>query len=254
MEKAELIERLKGYEWKDIEFKEASHHLPKSAYETVSAFANTEGGWLVFGVRDGAGGFEIVGVLEIDKVQNDFLSVLRSGQKLNRVIAVDGRLLRDNGKVLLVFHIPEARRQDKPIYLERDVRKSYFRRGAGDERCTEAEIERLLRDAVDERHDGGTVDLDPSAVSKTGPFAGTGGSSKTGTPDTTRRIRTWSSCTTGALWSKPAAGRRRPALRSSSSVRRLRYTKCCPAPWWTGSGDGETGLRSWPKSVGSTGW
>ena len=42
-----------------------------------------------------------------------------------------------------------------------DIRRSFIGRGAGDERCTEAEIERLLRDAADERHDGGTVDLDP---------------------------------------------------------------------------------------------
>ena len=85
MTKTELIERLKGYEWNDIEFKKAQRGVPDSAYETVSAFCNTEGGWLVFGVRDDAGGFEIVGVLDVDKVQNDFLSVLRSGQKLNRV-------------------------------------------------------------------------------------------------------------------------------------------------------------------------
>ena len=161
MEKTKLIERLKGYEWNDVEFKKAQKGVPDSAYETVSAFSNTEGGWLVFGIRDGAGGYEIVGVLEVDKVQNDFLSVLRSGQKLNRVIAVDERLIEDDDKTLLVFHIPEARRQDKPIYLGSDIRKSYIRRGAGDERCTEAEIERLLRDAADERHDGGTLDLDP---------------------------------------------------------------------------------------------
>ena len=161
MEKAELIERLRGYEWNDIEFKEARRDVPKSVYETVSAFANTEGGWLVFGIRDSADGYEVVGVLEVDKVQNDFLSVLRSGQKLNRVIAVAERLIEDDGKALLVFHIPEARRQDKPVYLDRDIRRSFIRRGAGDERCTETEIERLLRDAADERHDGGTVDLDP---------------------------------------------------------------------------------------------
>ena len=161
MEKAELIERLKGYEWNDIEFKEARHTVPRNAYETVSAFSNTEGGWLVFGIRDGAGGFEIVGVLDVDRVQNDFLSVLRSGQKLNRVIAVNERLIEDDGKVLLVFHIPEAQRRDKPIYLRGDIRKSYIRRGAGDERCTEAEIERLLRDAADERYDGEIMDLDP---------------------------------------------------------------------------------------------
>ena len=161
MEKAELIERLKGYEWNDVEFKRAQRGVPESAYETVSAFSNTEGGWLVFGIRDSVGGYEIVGVLEVDKVQNDFLSVLRSGQKLNRVIAVDERLIEAEGKALLIFHVPEARRQDKPIYLDRDIRRSFIRRGAGDERCTHTEIERLLRDAADERHDGGIIDLDP---------------------------------------------------------------------------------------------
>ena len=89
MEKAELIERIEGYEWNDIEFKRAQRCVPDTAYETVSAFSNTEGGWFVFGIRDGAAGYETVDVLEVDKVQNDFLSVLRSGQKLNRVIAVD---------------------------------------------------------------------------------------------------------------------------------------------------------------------
>ena len=161
MEKEKLIERLKGYEWTDVEFKEARRAVPKNAYESVSAFSNTEGGWLVFGVRDGAGGFEIVGVLEVDKVQNDFLGALRSGQKLNRVIAVNERLIEEDGKALLVFHIPEARRQDKPVYLNGDIRRSFLRRGAGDERCTQAEIERLLRDATDERYDGEAIDLDP---------------------------------------------------------------------------------------------
>ena len=161
MEKADLIKSLKGREWNDVEFKKAQRGVPDSAYETVSSFSNTEGGWLVFGIREGATGYEIVGVLEVDKVQNDFFSVLRSGQKLNRVVAVNERLIEDDGKALLVFHVPEARRQDKPIYLGGDIRKSFIRQGAGDERCTEAEIERFLRDAADERYDGGTVDLDP---------------------------------------------------------------------------------------------
>ena len=161
MERDEIIERLKGYEWNDVEFKKAQRGVPEAALETVSAFSNTEGGWLIFGVQDSAGSFEIVGVLEVDKVQNDFLSVLRSGQKLNRVIAVNERLIEEEGKALLVFRIPEARRQEKPIYLKGDIRKSFIRRGAGDEQCTPAEIERLLRDAADEHHDTETIGLDP---------------------------------------------------------------------------------------------
>lgn len=162
MDREELIERLEGYEWNGVEFKAAQRGVPQTAYETVSAFANTAGGWLVFGVRDAAAGFEIVGVLEVDKVQNDFLSALRTGDKLNRVIESREDLIEEEGKVLLVFHIPEARRQDKPVYLKRDIWRSFIRRGAGDERCTPTEIERMLRDAADERHDSEPLDLDPA--------------------------------------------------------------------------------------------
>ena len=161
MGRAELLDRLRGYEWNDVEFKRAQRGVPKSAYETVSAFSNTEGGWLVFGVGDGAHGFELVGVLDVDRVQNDFLSVLRSGEKLNRVIGAKEQLVEEGGKALLVFEIPEARKHDKPVYVDGDIRRSFIRRGAGDERCTQDEIERMLRDASDERYDGEVVDLDP---------------------------------------------------------------------------------------------
>ena len=154
MTRDDLIERLRKYEWSDVEFKEARTAAPRSAYETVSAFANTAGGWLVFGVRESGGTLEIVGVLHVDKVQNEFLSTLRSGQKINRQIGVDEDLIEADGKTLLVFYVPESPRGHKPVYLDGDIRRSFIRRGAGDERCTPAEIERFLRDAAADRYDG----------------------------------------------------------------------------------------------------
>ena len=154
MTRDELVERLRKYEWSDVEFKEARTAAPRAAYETVSAFANTAGGWLVFGVRDHGGTLEIVGVVQVDKVQNEFLSTLRSGQKINRSIGVREDLIETDGKTLLVFYVPESPRGDKPVYLDGDIRRSFIRRGAGDERCTPAEIERFLRDAAADRYDG----------------------------------------------------------------------------------------------------
>jgi ATP-dependent DNA helicase RecG len=163
MTKDELIERLARYEWRDVEFKEARRAVPRNAYESVSAFANTEGGWLVFGVRDHGGSFEIVGVLEVDRVQNDFLSTIRSG-KLNRVPAVAEEAIEHDGSTLLVFHVPESPRQEKPVYLDGDIRRTFIRRGATDQRCTPEEIERFLRDASGERYDGQAIaDLDAEA-------------------------------------------------------------------------------------------
>lgn len=161
MNQYELIARLNKCEWNDVEFKKAQRGIPDAAYESVSAFANTAGGYLVFGIEDNQGSFEIVGVIEVDKVQNDFLSCLRAGGKLNRLISVQESAMEHDGKTLLVFHVAEARRKDKPIYLNGDIRKSYIRRGGGDERCTGPEIERFLRDAADTIYDSETMaDLD----------------------------------------------------------------------------------------------
>lgn len=44
MTKEELRQRLNDIEWNDFEVKEASGGLPKSMWETVSAFSNTAGG------------------------------------------------------------------------------------------------------------------------------------------------------------------------------------------------------------------
>ena len=74
MTKEKLIKLLKAHEWNDVEFKEARREVPKSAYETVSAFANANGGWIVFGVTLVKDDYQPVGVELVDKVQNDFLS------------------------------------------------------------------------------------------------------------------------------------------------------------------------------------
>ena len=50
MTKSELIEKLEDIEWEDFEVKEAKSEIPKSSWETVSAFSNTAGGWMIFGV------------------------------------------------------------------------------------------------------------------------------------------------------------------------------------------------------------
>ena len=171
MDRDELVNRLTRYEWSDVEFKEARTAAPKAAYETVSAFANTAGGWLVFGVRDRGGAFEVVGVVEVNKVQGEFLSTLRSGGKVSRTVSVAEDLVETDGKTLLVFHVPESPRHEKPVYLDGDLRRSFIRRGGCDERCTPEEIGRFLRDAARDRYDDQPLDgldagefFDPDSV------------------------------------------------------------------------------------------
>ena len=154
MTQDELIELLKAHEWRDVEFKEAQHAVPRNAYETVSAFANTDGGHLVFGVRKSGQDFKVVGVLDVDKVQNDFLTTLRDRRKLSVIVDVREDLQKYEGSDLLIFFVPEVHRSDKPVYLNGTIAQSYIRRGASDVRCSAGEVNRFLTDAASERYDG----------------------------------------------------------------------------------------------------
>ena len=159
MDQDTLMNLLHAHEWRDVEFKEAQRNVPKNAYETVSAFANTDGGHLVFGVRKDGKQVEIVGVLDVDKVQGDFLTTLRQPDKVSVTVEVEEKLLKHDDADLLLFYVPEAHRSEKPVYLNGDIRRAFVRSGASDIRCSENERNRFLMDAATERYDGQPLDF-----------------------------------------------------------------------------------------------
>ena len=157
MTREELLKRLSLYEWNDFEVKKAQEGVPQDAYKTVSAFANTRGGWLVFGVRQADGAFEVLGVIDVDKVQNDFITTLRATSKFNAPLDVKETALEMDGRHVLVFYVPEVPRQQKPIYLNGKLGDSYRRIGGCDVQCTNADITALLREASNEPFDGEVI-------------------------------------------------------------------------------------------------
>lgn len=164
MTQDELMELLHSHEWRDVEFKEAQRDVPRNAYETVSAFANTDGGHLVFGVRQSGQDVEIVGVLDVDKVQGDFLTALRQPEKISADVNIQEELCQHEGSDLLIFYVPEAHRSKKPVFLNRDIRRAFVRRGGSDVRCSDNERDRFLLDAAVERYDGQPVEFDLSTA------------------------------------------------------------------------------------------
>ena len=159
MTQDELIELLNAHEWRDVEFKEAQRAVPRNAYETVSAFANTEGGHLVFGVKKSGRDMEVVGVLDIDKVQNEFLTTLRQPDKISMVVDVREGLYKYDDSDLLIFYVPEVHRSHKPVFLNGDIRRSFVRIGGSNIRCSDNERNRFLMDAAAVRYDGQSVDF-----------------------------------------------------------------------------------------------
>jgi len=59
----------------DIEFKSAAGGFPKSFWETYSSFANTNGGTIIFGIKEKDGDlfFDGLTLEQIKKYKRDFL-------------------------------------------------------------------------------------------------------------------------------------------------------------------------------------
>ena len=143
MTKEELINKLTDLEWEDFEVKEAKEDIPKSAWETVSAFSNSSGGWLIFGVKQIGQTFESYGVKNPEKIEQDFLAILRSGQKFNVPINPTCSKYTIDGNSILAFYIPVSK--NKPVYFNSQS-NTFIRRGSADQKATKEEIDSLYRD------------------------------------------------------------------------------------------------------------
>jgi len=150
--KKELIKKLKQDEWVNFEVKKAKNAVPKSSWETVSAFANTCGGYIVFGVEEIDNRFVITGISKPEKIHNDFITTLRS-EKFNTAFSAVASKKCIEGKTVLIFYIPEMPRQAKPIYYGGDIRNTFVRFGETDQRATKKEIEKFLRQASESSSD-----------------------------------------------------------------------------------------------------
>lgn len=143
MTKEELLQRLSDIEWDDFEVKEAQTKLPENVWETVSAFSNTSGGWVVFGIKQRGKRFEVQGVENGEKTESDFLNILRNGQKFNTKIFPKCKKYDIDGKLVLAFFVESSKK--KPVYFNNPI-NSFVRSGSGDRRADESEVAAMFRD------------------------------------------------------------------------------------------------------------
>jgi predicted HTH transcriptional regulator len=125
--------------------KKVSDKLPKTIWETVSAFSNSSGGWIVLGVSQQGKKFEPTGVANPEKIEQDFTTVLRSKSKFNVLITPKSKKYDINGLTVLAFYIPAS--AQKPVYFG-SLTNTFIRTASGDQRASESEINAMLRDQL----------------------------------------------------------------------------------------------------------
>ena len=134
-----------------IEAKKSLGGLPKSIWETYSAFANTLGGIILLGVEEHADqSLHPVDLPDPDKLIKDFWDVINDHNKVSVNILSDKDVTVEHadGKCIVAIRVPRAQRGDKPIFIDGNpLSGSYRRNGEGDYRCTKEEVRAMMRDA-----------------------------------------------------------------------------------------------------------
>lgn len=168
-----LVDRLESQESLDLEFKAAQGGLPKSLWETVSAFANTNGGWIVLGVDSSEHPARLIGVPNAEQRLEEFYSLLHDPQKISYVVCGPNDALVEDvgGNKVIVIRVPAAPLKERPVYINNHPFRGTFVRGhSGDFHCNENDVKRMMREASDTTADStvldylGFEDLDPEAI------------------------------------------------------------------------------------------
>lgn len=148
--------------------------LPRSLWETYSAFANTDGGTIVLGVvEDDEKGMVIEGVPDVQGTLNGLWNGLNNTEKVSANLLTDSDVVVTDvdGKELIVIRVPRADRKDRPLFINGNTRNSFRRNGEGDYRCTPDEIDSMITDSMSGPTDrvpvntSGISDFDPGTVS-----------------------------------------------------------------------------------------
>lgn len=142
---------LKFVESENVELKKAKNEVPKSFWETYSAFANTDGGLVIFGVDEI--NQEVVGVADPLKIRDDLFNQLNNPQKVSyNVMSNDDIkiITLDDGKQIVLINIPEAPYNQKPIYIGNKKDLSYERLGEGDRLLTPEKYKALVVGSFEE--------------------------------------------------------------------------------------------------------
>lgn len=133
-----------------FETKEARADIPRDAWDTYSAFANTDGGTIVLGLKECEEGLRIEGVSDAEGKIRNIWNLLNNREfvSVNLLSNSDLRVMDCDGRKLIIMDVPRADRMDRPVYTHNNPRNAFRRNGDGDYKCTMDEITAMMVDST----------------------------------------------------------------------------------------------------------
>lgn len=113
-----------------IEAKKALGGLPKSIWETYSAFANTYGGIILLGVEEMPDkSFHAIDLPDPDKLIKEFWNIANNPNKtsVNVLSSKDVFVQEIEGNHIVVINVPRAERSYRPVYVDGNPLCTYRR-------------------------------------------------------------------------------------------------------------------------------
>ncbi|WP_155158398.1 RNA-binding domain-containing protein, partial [Sansalvadorimonas verongulae] len=132
--------------------------LPRDFWPTYSAFANTQGGDVLLGVKENSDHtFEIVGVSNPVKVIDELWNGANNPQQVS-INLLQEKYVKEieiEGVTLIHIHIPRATRRQRPVYLKNNpITGTYRRLNSSDTHEDRENIQRMMAEAGENSRDG----------------------------------------------------------------------------------------------------
>ncbi|SOB90603.1 predicted HTH transcriptional regulator [Ureibacillus xyleni] len=157
MTEEEIWQLIDEGETTELECKQAEGGLPKDMWSTYSAFANTNGGIILLGVReDRKTGIFTPQNVDTNKLMKDFWDNINNPQKIswNILNNEDVTPVQMGDATILKIVVPRATREQKPVYQGQNPYIGTYRRNyEGDYRCSENEVNRMIAEKTSAAQD-----------------------------------------------------------------------------------------------------
>lgn len=136
--------------------KDGKGDLPDNFWETYSAMANSNGGYVFLGLTEKNGHFSVAGLSSTEMLRKKLVDIANNHNKVSVCLFTNDSFedIDCDGSKILQVRIPRAKRQQRPVYLNNNpIGNSYRRIHEADQRMTDEDVKRYMAEQLNDTRD-----------------------------------------------------------------------------------------------------